>query len=116
MIELMRPLVLTNMLSGLIFMLAGFILSKYPPKKINSLYGYRTGRSIKSKEAWDFAQGYSADKIFRTGWWLILISIACGFIPKLEPLIELLPAIGILLIFSIIPIVQTEKELKRRFG
>ncbi|MDA0356796.1 MAG: SdpI family protein, partial [Bacteroidetes bacterium] len=55
-----NPLFLIPSTSGLIFMLAGFIMLKLPPKKINSLYGYRTRSSMKNQERWDFSQKYSA--------------------------------------------------------
>ena len=38
---------------------------KHPPKEINDLYGYRTGRSKQSPEAWKFAHEYCG-KI----WWI----------------------------------------------
>jgi hypothetical protein len=37
-------------------MVVGIVFWTYPPKKINEFYGYRTTRSRKSQEAWDFAQ------------------------------------------------------------
>lgn len=36
----------------------GSKLERNPPKEINSGYGYRTSRSMKSKLTWDFAQAY----------------------------------------------------------
>jgi len=45
-----NPLFLIPSTSGLIFILAGFIMLKFPPKKINSLYGYRTSSSMKNQE------------------------------------------------------------------
>lgn len=32
----------------------------FPPKSINSAYGYRTANSMKSQAKWDFAQKYSS--------------------------------------------------------
>jgi hypothetical protein len=49
-----NPLFLIPSTSGLIFMLAGFIMLKFPPKKINSLYGYRTSSSMKNQERVDY--------------------------------------------------------------
>ncbi len=42
-----------------VFYVAGYLLNKYPPKRINSLYGYRTRKSMASQERWDYAQKYS---------------------------------------------------------
>ena len=61
--ETINPLTLILILTGFIFYVAGLIQAKYPPKKINHFYGYRTSTSMRSQEIWDFSQQYSADKI-----------------------------------------------------
>ena len=50
----------TYYIPTLILTVIGLVFWMYPPKKINEFYGYRTTRSRKSQEAWDFAQRYSA--------------------------------------------------------
>ena len=62
-------------LSGIVFFIVGFIMYKFPPKKINSLYGYRTATSMKNQQTWDFAQVYSAKKMMVIGFIMLLISI-----------------------------------------
>jgi uncharacterized membrane protein len=42
----------------------GYLFYRFPPKKINPLYGYRTPRSMRSQEAWDFANKYSSALMF----------------------------------------------------
>ena len=59
----MNPLFLILTLSGGIFLLAGYIQFRFPPKKINHLYGYRTSTSMRSQECWDFAQTFSAKNV-----------------------------------------------------
>lgn len=59
-------------LCGPIFMITGFIMLRFPPKKINWLYGYRTSRSMKSQENWNFAQIYSAKQMVLFGFLLFL--------------------------------------------
>lgn len=45
------------------FMLVLFlVVQKFPPKKINWYYGYRTDRSMKNEETWKIAQNYSSKK------------------------------------------------------
>lgn len=39
-----------------VFLICGIISQKKPPKNINSLYGYRTARSMRDKQSWDWAQ------------------------------------------------------------
>ena len=46
----------TYYIDALILMVVGIVFWMYPPKKINEFYGYRTTRSRKSQEAWDFVQ------------------------------------------------------------
>ena len=58
-----------------IFMLIiSFIYFKYPPKKNNYLYGYRTKRSMQNNETWTFANKCAAKL-------LINFSIYSLFIP-----------------------------------
>ena len=61
--ETVNPLALILVLTGIIFYVAGFIQAKWPPKKINHFYGYRTSTSMRNQEIWEFAQQYSSDKI-----------------------------------------------------
>jgi len=48
-----NPLTLILGVTGLIFYVAGYIQFKYPPKKINHFYGYRTKTSMRSQEVWN---------------------------------------------------------------
>jgi len=100
----------------LVIAITGLYVKNNPPKKINSLYGYRTKRSMKSKEAWDFAQVYSSDLLF--SWSLAgMVGLALQ--------IWLSPANGVtsVTITSMIVLVLicggvmyfTEKELKEKF-
>ena len=61
---------------GISFIIGGWLMQKYPPKKINFLYGYRTSSSMKTQERWDFAQGYAAKEIKKSGWIHILVGLA----------------------------------------
>ena len=44
----------------LILTIVALVFRMFPPKKINYLYGYRTSRSMKNIENWNFANQYSA--------------------------------------------------------
>lgn len=63
-------------LLGLIFMLTGAIQKYFPPKKVNSFYGYRTPSSMKNQKMWDEANRYSGILMIKAG----LICIAVGFL------------------------------------
>lgn len=43
---------------SVIFIFFGFILMKFPPGSINSIYGYRTPLSMKNQDTWNIAQQY----------------------------------------------------------
>ncbi|TVQ48058.1 MAG: SdpI family protein [Saprospirales bacterium] len=109
--DLLNPLLITLVPTGLIFAFAGWILQKKPPKGINSTYGYRTSRSMKNPENWKFAQEYSAKEMMRIGWTLTLVGILGG-------ILQVSDAVGI--VFSVVLIVgsaiwiiyKTEKKLK----
>ena len=52
----------------------GRLLLKRPPKRINAAFGYRTARSMKTQESWDFAQAYCGKLWFRWGLALLPLS------------------------------------------
>jgi len=103
----------------IIMIVVALIWKKNPPKQINSAYGYRTTRSLKSQETWDFAHKYMGKLLLYIG----LIQ----FIPSLIPIIILRNEdnniLGISMIIIIatqiallwIPIIPTEMALKKRF-
>ncbi|WP_027880355.1 SdpI family protein [Mesoflavibacter zeaxanthinifaciens] len=111
---LVENLLFTSFLSGIIFMITGFVMFKFPPKNINMLYGYRTTRSMKNQEQWDFSQKYSAKILMFCGVFLILtsnISLLITINNKAKLFISLALIFGsvIFLLF------KTENELKKRF-
>lgn len=106
---------LSLFLVGIIFWITGRIVNDYPPKKINHLYGYRTKRSMKSQEAWDFAQRHSVQLMIKSG----IFMIGASF---LGPILKLNSGWGIVLSMSVIfgivgyLFYQTETALKEKFG
>ena len=96
---------------GFVFAVAAFITLKFPPKKINSIYGYRTSRSMKSQENWDLAQRFSSQLMLKQGLILFVLAFILAILPipmEIATLISLL-----LLVTSVINLfVQTEKRLK----
>ncbi len=98
----------------------GAIFRYHPPKERNSLYGYRTGRSMKDQESWDFAHRYCGKLWF---WWgLILLVLS---VPVMLGVygrdVDLVGSVGGILVFAqMVPMLgaiwPTERELKKRFG
>ena len=80
----------------------------FPPKKVNSLYGYRTSTSMKSQENWMLANSYSAHFFLITMSLLLAISLFLEWI-NFDATILL----AVLLVITIVlMIVLTEKKLK----
>ena len=98
-------------LVGLAFSIAAFITMKFPPKKINQIYGYRTSRSMKSQENWDIAQRFSSRLMLKQG----LVMLAIGGMLIVLPIPDEVSAVisaALLIISVIVLFVQTEKKLK----
>lgn len=62
--------------TGLVCLIVGLVFLRFPPKKINSLYGYRTTRSQRDIASWNFAQRFSAKAMV----WASLADIAVCWI------------------------------------
>lgn len=110
-----KPFFFINFLTGIIFIVAALIQIKFPPKKINSLYGYRTRNSMKSQEAWDFAQSYSSKLMLIFGAGLCSIAIISNMIFPLKIEYQIVLSILIINITVVVMIVIVEKKLKKRF-
>jgi uncharacterized membrane protein len=113
-IDLENPAFLVVSLVAIVFIIAGLIMLKFPPKSINLLYGYRTFSAMKSKERWDFAQKYSSKEMIKWGILLLLVGILLNFISFSET--QMIIAVIILpLIPVIILVYKTEKAIKQKF-
>lgn len=109
-----NPLFLIPFSSGLIFILVGIIMYKFPPKKINGFYGYRTSNSMKNQERWDFAQIYSSKQMMKYGGFLS-ISGLLGLIFQPNEKTSTAFGLGLMILMVILLIVKVEKKLKEEF-
>ncbi len=110
-----NPLFITLVLTGISFMIIRMIISKFPPKKINKFYGYRTKSSMKSQERWDFAQEFSNDLMLKYGILLTLIGIG-GYFISMSEVVSVFISIAVILILVFTMFYQTEKAIKEKFG
>jgi hypothetical protein len=112
---MLQSILLVPLATGSVFILAGLVLYKFPPKKINALYGYRTNASIKSQERWDFAQVFAGKQMMKLGALLALLSFV-GL--AIEPNGGSNSMLGLLMIIgasgSLLTSVQ--RAIKDRFG
>ncbi|WP_107037198.1 SdpI family protein [Brumimicrobium mesophilum] len=110
-----NPLFVIPTLTGTIFVLVGIIILKFPPKKINSLYGYRTLSAMENKERWAFAQDYSAKKTVKFGALLTLTGLI-GLVYYPNEIISMMLGLGLMTLAIIMIIFRTEKAIKIKFG
>jgi len=100
---------------SIIFIIVGILTYKFPPKTINSLYGYRTKTSMKNQQTWDFAQTYSAKKMIVIGFVMLILSINFIVIDFTDNQIAI---IGLIVIgFSVVYLfLKTENAIKSAFN
>lgn len=96
---------------SLFFIVFGFFQLKFPPKEINSFYGYRTSQSRSTKIKWHLAQEYSAKWFIGTGIFLTLF-LGISFFINLNPLILTITYVSMMIVFIVLQIIFTERELK----
>lgn len=106
---------ITTIIIPIFSLICGLVTKKFPPKKINSFYGYRTTKSMKSDENWQAAQKYMSVFFIRYS----IVSFALGIILSavclftfrrgyLPDAIVLIQAMGILFVFPAV-----EPKLKK---
>ena len=111
-----NPFFIILIFTGVIFVLGGFIMSKYSPKSVNATYGYRTSKSMKNQETWDFSQKYSSKKMMNYGLILMMFSLIGLFDILSISKTHVFLAIVIILIFSGLMIVEVELAIKKKFN
>ena len=99
---------------GIIFILAGWIMLKFPPKNRNSLYGYRTTNSMKSPEDWDFAQVYAAKEMIELAC-LLVVSGGLGLVYQPNETLASILGIGLMLLMVVVLIIRVESAIKKKF-
>ncbi|MBF6641452.1 SdpI family protein [Flavobacterium sp. J49] len=104
-----------SFLVGFIFLITALITLKFPPKKINYLYGYRTTASMKNQEVWDFAQRYSGIKMIQAGLFLMLISFVNVFLNPQDEFLQIVFGIVFITAAVIYLFISTEKAIRKNF-
>lgn len=99
--------------------LLGRSFAKNPPGEINGGYGYRTTRSMKNRETWEFAQRYSGRFWLRAGRPVLAVSLAWMAllfgreVDTVAHLGLLLTGLQMVPFLAVVP--ATERALKREF-
>ncbi|WP_323756717.1 SdpI family protein [Roseivirga sp.] len=84
-------------------------VSEYP----NTLMGYRTPASLRSKAAWDFAQAYSANLLLWSSGITLLAQVVTYIMLPDEA--SILITSGVMVVGIALVIIMTESGLKKRF-
>lgn len=98
-------------LVGSICLIISFIFKYFPPKKINYLYGYRSARSMKSQELWDFAQRHSPMQMIYASVSMLALSVLGLFIES-QKIIWMWIALALMCFLFLYFCSRTECELK----
>ena len=113
-------MLLCDLLIPIAMIVFGTRFVKKPPSRINSLYGYRTARSMKSQAAWDFAHRYCG-RLWRAMGWAMLPLSVLAMLPALGRDADFTGFLGgavavVQCVVMFVPtLVMTEGALKRRF-
>ena len=107
----MNPFIYVVTTNGLLFLLS-IVFWKFPPKKINNLYGYRTHRSMLNNDIWDFSNTvFNKNFIIYSG-----ISFLGGLIFANFATTEITWQPMVLVVLSILVcIIKTERSISDNF-
>ena len=111
-----QGLVTSCFFGGAIFFIAGRIMQRYPPKWPNYWYGYRTMRSLKTKESFEAANKFSAILMVRYGSFIMLEGLVLALFFR-EAYWWLFLSAGMLsvIVCTFLLIAKTEKYLSQLF-
>jgi len=100
----------------LLVMIVGYLMYKYPPKKINYVIGYRTFKSMKNEEAWKLANQYCGKLWIKIGLAMLVIAIILFTLFNIKVLTYTEDILAIIVIAQIMPmllsIFAVEKKIK----
>ncbi len=101
-------------LIGIVLIIMALIMMRFPPKKINYIYGYRMPSAMKNQEVWDFSQKYAAIKMLQIG----LVLFAVSFLNLLFDIsqeVSLFLGISLMIFGFIYMVMFTERAIKKNF-
>lgn len=91
----------------------GYYFWANPPKKINKIYGYRTPRSMKSQEAWDYANKYSAFLMCMIGIFTSAVQVLAYLL--YDQVTAIMAGGAVLVVCLIAMMIYMEIQLKEKF-
>ena len=108
-----------NLMIPVLMIVLGKVFVKNPPKTINAIVGYRTSRSMKNQDTWNFAHLYCGKLWWKIGWSMLPLSMI-SMLPamgKNDDFIGVLGAVVISVecIIMFISVFFTERALAKKF-
>ena len=112
-------MLISDLLIPMIMIIGGWMMWRHTPKNINGFVGYRTPRSMKNRDTWDFAHIYCGRLWWKIGWMMLVPSVIVN-IPFYGSTDDTIGGAGVILItiqtaVLIVSIFPTEKALKNNF-
>lgn len=105
----MNPYVYVVSVNGLLLFFS-LVFYFFPPKKINSIYGYRTNKSMKNEEVWHFANAFFNKTLLKYAAISFVFALLFVFILSVE--ITWQPMV-ILLLTLAVSVIKTEQTLSQ---
>ena len=106
----MNPYYYILSINGLLFLFS-LIFYFFPPKSINSFYGYRTNKSMKNETVWKFANAYFIKQFLIYSAVSFVAALIFVFISKnisWQPM-------AIMLLSLAVSVIKTEQEINKNF-
>lgn len=108
-----------DLLIPILMIVGGRMMWKHPPKSVNELIGYRTARSMKNTDTWEFAQNHCGRLWWKIGL-VMLIPSGLIHIPFYNCSENTIRALGgilctVQIIVLVVSIFPTEMALKNTF-
>jgi uncharacterized membrane protein len=101
-----------HLMLGPMMLVLAFLFKRFPPKKINHWYGYRTPRSMRSQQAWDYANQYCANAILVVSGLTCLVQLITASLMDFKTAISWSAIFLCVALTAVIPL--TEIQLKKK--
>lgn len=112
-------ILICDLLIPAVMIIGGRVMRKRCPKQINHVFGYRTARSMKNMDTWEFAHVHCGRIWWKSGFIMLVLSVLIH-IPFYHSGEDVLGILGIVLmtiqcVVLVASIFPTEAALKKTF-
>ncbi|MBT2572397.1 SdpI family protein [Bacillus sp. ISL-51] len=107
---------MVGFIGGMLMAVAGILAKCFPPRSINSVYGYRTRRSMSNGRQWQEGNRFSASLMIILGLFAAAAGVASDRFISINQPFSLILQITYLAAACALTIVMTERSLKSMGG